>query len=71
MVDAQRIHGAPADGGTMSRALVGMGVLVAMAFALGVSGAPGPALAAAADWLTTSHHVELEGPLGDAVREGF
>jgi len=55
----------------MSRALVGWGVLVALAFALGVSGAPGPALAAAADWLTTSRNVELEGPLGDAVREAF
>jgi len=55
----------------MSRALVGLGVLVAVAFGLGVSGAPGPALAAAADWLTTTQNVELEGPVGDAVREAF
>lgn len=55
----------------MSRALVGLGVLMAVAFALGVSGAPGPAFGAAADWLTTSGNVELEGPVGDAVREAL
>jgi hypothetical protein len=55
----------------MSRALVGIGVLVAIAFALGVSGAPGPAFGAAAGWLTDHGGMELEGPVGEAVREAL
>ena len=36
---------------------------------MGTFGAPGQGLAAAARWLASNGHVQLVGPVGDAVRE--
>jgi hypothetical protein len=44
-------------------------VVFVTAFLVGTSGAPGQAVAAAAGWLAAHGHVELVGPVGDAVRE--
>ena len=55
----------------MARGLVVVAVVFLLAFGLGVSGAPGAAFGAAADWLTTSGNVELTGPVGEAVRDAL
>ncbi len=53
------------------RTLGWVAVLVALAFGLGASGLPGDAMAAAADWLVDSGRVELQGPIGEAVRQAM
>jgi hypothetical protein len=55
----------------MARGLVVAALVVFAAFGVGVSGAPGVAFGAAADWLTTSGNVQLEGPVGEAVRDAL
>ena len=55
----------------MARGLVVAALVVMAAFGVGVSGAPGVAFGAAADWLTTSGNVHLEGPVGEAVRDAI
>jgi hypothetical protein len=54
----------------MRTVLIGVG-LVAIAFLIGVTGAPGLALAAAAGWLEDTDRIELHGPVGDAVRQAL
>jgi hypothetical protein len=54
----------------MRSVVIGFG-LVGLAFLVGVTGAPGQALAAAAGWLEDHDRIELRGPVGDAVREAF
>jgi len=54
----------------MRKAAVGVALLV-FAFAIGVTGAPGLAVATAADWLADHGTIELRGPIGDAVREAL
>lgn len=46
-------------------------VLVALAFGVGVTGAPGRVFSAAADWASDAGHLRLKGPVGDAVREAL
>ena len=48
-----------------------LAVLVALAFGLGATGVPGDAVAVAADWLVESGRVELQGPVGEAVRQAI
>jgi hypothetical protein len=55
----------------LMRTLGWVAVLVALAFGLGASGLPGDAMAAAADWLVDSGRVELQGPIGEAVRQAM
>jgi hypothetical protein len=51
--------------------LVIWSMVLVVAFLVGVSGAPGHVIAAAAGWLTSSGHVQLVGPVGEAVREAL
>lgn len=54
----------------MRNAVIGLG-LVGVAFLVGMTGAPGLAIAAAAGWLEDHDHVELQGPVGEAFEEAF
>lgn len=54
----------------MKKAAVGVALLV-IAFVVGFTGAPGLAVATAADWLADQGTIELRGPVGDAVREAL
>ena len=46
-------------------------VLVGIAILVGITDAPGQALAAAAGWLEDTDRIELVGPVGDAVKEAL
>jgi hypothetical protein len=50
-------------------ALALIGVLGAVG--VGATGVPGKALAAVTMWLDTEGHVELRGPVGDAVKHAL
>jgi hypothetical protein len=54
----------------MRELLIG-GAVTALAFAVGISGAPSAVFSGATNWLEDHASLELEGPVGDAVRVAF
>lgn len=52
---------------TLAVGAIGIG----LAFAVGVSGAPGLAVSAATGWLADTGRVDLDSPVGEAVRVAF
>ena len=67
-VDPSRVG--QSEGETMRNLVLGV-ALLAVAFAVGFTGAPGKAVATAAGWLEDRGSIELRGPVGDAVREAL
>lgn len=53
------------------RTLAGAAIAAAVAFGIGMSGVPGHLVSGVTAWLADTDRIELEGPVGDAVRAAF